>query len=263
MKFRCSTIVILLAVSGLLFGKARAGLDFELIAYSAEDNALYEISASTAEATKIGTLQIADSADISCLAGATETALYTIGRADNILYTIDRNDASTLSAIQLDGDVKVNSRGLDISPAGPLYGIFEQNELRTINSQTGATTLSANIQTPLMEAIAFSPSGTLYGGTGAGHLYQVSIETGNISLVANTPLLDIDALTFAPDGYLYAADSEANYVADLYRIDPLTGVATNLGSTGLKGLNGLQAIPEPATLLFFGLGALVLCSNKR
>lgn len=87
------------------------------------------------------------------------------------------------------------------------------------------------------------------------------MNTGVSSLLSNTVISDIDDLAFAPDGFLYAADSEATIIADLCRIDPLTGISVNLGSTGVTELNGLLAIPEPATLLLFGLGAVML--NKK
>ena len=252
------TVVILIVLLGVFSGEIQAAWDLELMAYSAIDNSLYKISGSPLQTTNIGTLQTPVTADMMALARATDASAYSIDRAANILYSIDLSDASTISSAQIDYDVIVYNRGLDVSPSGAIYEIFEDNELRIINPDNGTTTFVCNIDLPWMESLAFSPNGDLYGGTGAGELYEINILTGDITLIADTPIIDIDALTFAPDGYLYAADSEAARVSNLYRIDPLTGNTVDLGSTGLYGLNGLLAVPEPATLLLFSLGAVIL-----
>ena len=74
-------------------------------------------------------------------------------------------------------------------------------------------------------------------------------------------LPDLDTLTYL-DGFLYAADSLRGFDADLYKIDPDTGLAINLGKTGVTGLNGLAAmpseIPAPASMLLLASAAIGL-----
>ncbi len=50
-------------------------------------------------------------------------------RFTDILYTVSLDDASMIASVQLDRDMRVNGRGLDISPEGTLYGVFEGNKL--------------------------------------------------------------------------------------------------------------------------------------
>jgi len=221
------------------------------------------------QSVKIGSLQVPSTADMACLVGASQNAAYTIDRNTDILYTINLVDASTIASVQLDSIMEINGRGLAVSQAGILYGIFNFDklldtfELRTIDVQTGKTNLIGSLGVSF-ESMTFSSSGILYGGDNAGHIYQIDPQSGTISnslqcYALGQPLyLDIDSLAFPYDGYLYAADSEAVTVADLYQINPSSGLTTNLGSTGVKGLNGLTTVPEPAVIP--APGAIVLGS---
>jgi len=237
----------------------------EFVVYSHSDNSLYRLSGPALQSTKIGTLQTETypATNNGGLVKASENSAYMTERFTDILYTVSLDDASMIASVQLDGDMQVNGRGLDISPDGILYGIFGGNELRTVNPQTGITTFLTHVNNIAfeIESIAFSSGGILYVGNDGGELYELDIDTGIGSLIAKTALLDIDALTFAPDGYLYATDATYE-AADLYRIDPLTGMSTNLGSTGLAEVNGLLAVPEPATLLLLGFGAVMMRTKR-
>lgn len=244
MKRRVITLVLLAVLSVA----AQVTQAVVFIAYSEDDNSLYMLTAPTMQATIIGTLEIPDAAHVSALVWLTDNTAYTTDTTANALYTIDLTDASTICSVSLDADILVWNRGLGMSPEGVLYGIFAGNQLRTINPENGTTALVADINGPLMESIAFSFDGTLYGGS-AGNIYELAMETGEVALISDTPFLDIDTLTFAPDGYLYATDSEAGWAAHLYRIDPLTGTATDLGGTGITGFNGLSAVPKPAPVI--------------
>lgn len=258
--------VLLMGVLLSWISASSAFAAIEFIAYSYDDNSLYALPSDTLQPTKIGTLEISGSSDLWALAHAAPGAAYTVDRAANILYTIDLTDASTIASVQLDQDMWVSNRGLDVSPDGILYGVLPGTNLRTIDPQTGVTTLLFDIEGVVrIESIAFSPEGLLYAVGDAGShtdLYEVDLLSGNASLISELNVSDIDCLTYAPDGFLYGADAYLG-VADMYRIDPLTGQLFNLGSTGITELNGLLAIPEPVTLLLLGLGGLTLSRRRR
>jgi len=251
-----SVIVILLTV---VINPTVALADF--YAYSHTDNSIYKSSGPTLQFTKIGTLETLSypATNNGGLVKASESSAYMTERFTDLLYTVSLNDASMISVVQLDYDMKVNGRGLDISPSGILYGVFKGSQLRTVDPQTGITTFLTYIDIPGIESIAFSSSGILYAGTDSGDLYELNITNGSVSLISNTPILDIDALTFASDGYLYATDALLT-VADLYRVDPLTGTTVNFGSTGLTEVNGLLAIgdielvPVPSAVILGSIG---------
>lgn len=238
----------------------------ELIAYSYDDNSLYSLPLDTLQPTKIGTMEISGDSDLWALAHAGPGAAYTVDRATDTLYTVDITDASTIASVQLDQDMQISNRGLDVSPAGVLYGVFPGTNLRTIDPKTGASTLLFNIEGVVrIESIAFSPDGRLYAVGDVGSrtdLYEVDLVLQSASLISRMNVSDIDCLTYAPDGFLYGADSILG-AADLYKIDPLTGQLFNLGTTGIIELNGLLAVPEPVTLLLLGFGGMALLRRKR
>ena len=235
------TIVALMVV---LIGVSSAWVSAtELVAYSYDDNCLYRLNTSDMQPSKIGALQISFSTDPWELVRASENSLYVVDRNANILYEISLNDASTISSVPLDQDVFISARGLDISPEGILYGLLPGMQLRTIDPSTGETTFVANVTGATnIEVIAFGLDSTLYAvGNGSNVLYELDINTGSLSWIANLPVTDIDTLTFSTDGHLYGVDAKAGMVAALYKIDPHTGTTVNMGSTGIKELNGLVA----------------------
>lgn len=237
----------------------------QFIGYCLFDNSLYRLSGSAFQSTKIGKLPISSYpiTNASGLLEISENLAYMTERVDDILYTVNLNDASIVATVHIDRDMEVNGRGLALSPDGVLYGMFSGNELRTINPQTGKTTFLVDRVggEGLIESIVFSSEGILYCGTDSGKLYKFDINTGSMMLVSQTICSDIDELTFAPDGYLYAIDSLGT-PANIYRIDPSTGISVDLGTTDLP-LSGLIAIPEPATISLISLGLLALTKKKN
>jgi hypothetical protein len=250
-------LIVVFALVPVLASSLHAEM-VDLFGYSADDKSLYRISGSPLQSVKIGSLQVPSTADMACLVRTSQNAAYTIDRNTDILYTINLMDASTIASVQLDSIMEINGRGLAVSQTGILYGIFNFDrthdtfELRNIDVQTGTTNFIGSLGVSF-ESITFSSSGILYGSDNAGHIYQIDPQTGTLSnslqcYAPGQPLyLDIDSLAFS-DGYLYAADSEAVTVADLYQINPSSGLTTNLGSTGVKELNGLATVPEPTVI---------------
>ena len=246
------------------------------IALSVDTDTLWKVSGSPLEAVKIGDL--GTDGDLWEVANASEGSVYIVDRESNELLTVRLSDCARVSTVQLDRDITIRSRGLDISPVGSMFGVFAGLELRAVNPVTGGTTFVATITgTNQVESIAFSSGGTLYAmgtpspGARSGHLYTIDMITGE-ALLVGVMSLDIDTLTFASDGYLYGADSQAGIVADIYRIDPLTGQTVNVGSSGVVELNGLLAInddntatiPAPGAVVLGGIGvALVSCLRRR
>lgn len=211
--------------------------------------------------------EIAFGTDLAELITVSDSVLYTIDRGSNSLVAVNTMDAAVLSVVGLDTDVATHPRGFDISPVdGLLYGVFQGRELRTIDPDTGATTLVADISGVVgIESIAFGPDGTLYASGNPSishpstHMYTLDTNTGFLNLFTVTGF-DIDALTFGSDGFLYGTDSLSGVAADLIRIDPGNGSFANLGSTGVTGFNGITAapVPGPSTLVLFGLSLLGL-----
>ncbi len=256
MKRQAITVIVMILIVYI------SNVNADFIALSVDTNTLWKVSNSTLDTVKIG--DVSTGGDLWEVVNASGGSVYIVDRGSNELLTIRLYDCSITSIISLDNDITIRSRGLDISPNGSMYGIFSDLELRSINPETGGTTLISTITgTNQIESMAFSSDGTLYvmgtpsPGARSGHLYTINMITGEASLVG-VMALDIDTLTFASDGYLYGADSKAGIVADIYRIDPLTGVAFNIGSSGVVELNGLLAIQD--TVVVPIPSAFILCS---
>jgi hypothetical protein len=234
---------------------------------SLDDNSLYRVTESL-DSTKIGTIPV--EGDLWEIVSAPEENVYIVDRASNTLLTVRLNDASVLTSVQLDNDVYVSTRGLDVSSDNTMYGLLPGLELRTVDPLTGTTHFLTTITgTARLEALAISPDGTFYlagnpdGDKYSDNLYTLNIETGSVSLVGIMNVSDIDTLSFGPDGFLYGTDSEAGILSELYKIDPITASVQNLGSLGLIEVNGLLAIPEPCALCLLGLGGLVLVRKRK
>ena len=241
-----------IAAALMLCGTVRETLaaDFGLVGLSASDNTLHRIQLDPLESSAIGAMQSYTGPDAAILAEAGAGLAYTINRDTDELFTVRLSDASVVASVLLDTNVSVHRRGLDVSPGGVLHGVFDGPQLRTIDPNTGTTTLVGNIDLGRVEGIAFGDDGTLYAvGTfsnsrASDRLYTLDPNTGLSSFVSALSVQDVDCLTFGPDGYLYGADSTAG-IDDLYRINPATGGLTNLGSTGISQLNGLMVSTGP------------------
>jgi hypothetical protein len=104
------------------------------------------------------------------------------------------------------------------------YAVTTQNQLGTVNLQTGAFTLLGSvigIAGGETGDIAREPGGLLYGMDSSSRLVLIDPVALTTSLVGNSGL-GIFALAFRPDGTLYGLSSPGI----LYTIDKRTGVPT-------------------------------------
>ena len=155
--------------------------------------------------------------------------------------------------------ISASSSG-DFSAAGNLY---------TINKSTGAATL-VGATGDFFGAIAFAPNGTLYMNSAdldnQGNIVNTQLKTLNPTnahtLTAVATLDPPGALGVRPDGTIFAGNGDAGKI---YTINPLTGVETVVGNTGLNFVGDLdfQPAPEPMTLAVCALGLLGFAWLRR
>ena len=130
---------------------------------------------------------------------------------------------------------------------------------------------------PKVDGMAFGPGGVFYGLDQFGNtLFTLNATTGTST--ASTPLSGFDpsvdtvgGLVFGSDGTLYAAISTDGVTSEWFSINPKTGVATEIGSMGNYDIVGLallgtpvvSQVPEPASVVLIGTGALALLVLRR
>jgi WD40 repeat protein len=144
------------------------------------------------------------------------------------------------------GFQRLNSLARD--PGGTLFSVAGNNQLVTINPNSGAGTGGPLLSVVDVRALAFSPAGQLFaiqdGGTGASdRLFTIDTNTGTGTLIGAMRYAGVQGLEFFSDGTLYGWEvgSGTGSGAGLIRIDPSTGAATDIdpftdGSSQIQSL---------------------------
>ena len=148
------------------------------------------------------------------------------------------------------------------------YGEPSNNHLYQIDVTTGNATIIGDIGiNQLISGLAIHPeTHELYGVMGGrgisptSYLTKIDKNTGAGTLLYEYHSCRLTGLTFSPDGTLYAID---NSMGNLYTLNISSGASNFIGNTDLGNPLGLASIPEPATLIMFGLGSFGLFSLKR
>jgi hypothetical protein len=242
-------------------------------AYVEAFDTLYQIDLASHQATAIGPAGSYGStpiANISGLAALSDGSLYAIWGSYNLLLKIDpaTGKATPVGALNISGSALDFSLAADSNDMLWLSsGVLKQ--LWTVDKNTGATTLIGATGHPLAGLAAHGT--TLYGsGDTTDHgFYRIDTTSGAATLIgdfgsAAPAYLNSVAMSFDTTGTLWAV---LDYMPpatgttvpdwnDLARIDPATGVLTNLGpitgpdtlkQIGMKGFTLTLADPPAST----------------
>ena len=140
--------------------------------------------------------------------------------------------------------------GIAFSPEGTLYGVnaesgtLDTGTLYRFDPDTGvATKVKVTGSCGAIMDLAFHPDGTLYGADPTS-LYRINRHTGEAKLVTVfQELRDVMGLAIDDDGNFYVSEIVPD--APLWRVDPATGAATEVGGVRLNYPHGLEFIPTP------------------
>jgi len=142
---------------------------------------------------------------------------------------------------------------------GSLYVEDLANNLLLVDPVTGASKVLGNTGLGLNFVVFAGDDSGLYGLDYASNLYAFNSSNGAAALVGNIGLGPNNGqfdTSLSSDGssLLYTAGRPGSN-DELYRINLTTGIATDLGSTGITGIAGSAFSNEKLDLFQYGQGA--------
>jgi len=242
------------------------------VLYGSDTNTktLYTIDTSNATSTQVGSFGV-DGYMAGLAYDSVNDIMYGTTTVTDILYSINYTTASATPIGNLGAELM---HGLAFDNSSELlYGAFgrEQGDgLYQIDVNSGSSTLIGDIGhfyndlRDTVHGLAIHPqTNELYGVIGGpsdlSALVKIDKSTGQGTLLHEYGIENLAGLAFLSDGTLYAND---NWSGNLYTLDIADGSTELIGNTGIGNLLGLAVVPEPATLILFGLGSLILRKRK-
>lgn len=191
---------------------------------------------------------------------ATNGSLYTVttwGGSNNInsLYKIDPATGASQLIGPLGAGISASEGDLAFDPSGTLYGV-SGTTLFTVSLATGAASIKGTVAgvSRDLSNLAFTPNGTLYAidnriVSGSQTILLTLLTDGSIIASQNISpnLRGWGGMDFDPaSNLLYIADGQTGVTSKYYRLDPLTGLMTLVGPTGVTpGVSGLAICQNP------------------
>ncbi len=139
-------------------------------------------------------------------------------------------------------------RAIAFSRDDVLYGATIWGDLYQLNVTTGVATYVGSSSDVTFTSLAFSPSGKLwasgYVGTTYDNIFTVNTGSGEVAMVGRTGgNAHVAGITFDPKGKLYGLTGAGADTNSIIVVDTLTGIGTELFSTGTTGLLAISMNP--------------------
>jgi hypothetical protein len=237
---------VTLSGKGLLFNDVTVGAQMYAVA-----NSLYSVITGTGAASSVGPL------DVGQIQGLAVNPL------TQTLYGI-MTDAGSSKLCRIDPvvvgglkDVTVlvgDMRAIAFSPHGTLFGGTTSGTLLRIDPATGDTALVGSSAGTAYAAFSFSPSGQLYASVkpalfNRDAIYTVDTTDGSTTLVGKTgDNTHTPCIAFNAAGDLFGLKGTGDQENKVIQIDVGTGAGTEIGPTGVSGLQAITLINTPVSV---------------
>ncbi len=219
---------------------------------------LFTIDPATGVKTEIATVSANAGTTAGLAYDPVGNTVYLSSTNNDALYTLDLATGAATLVGSYGTDVVMHGLEWD-SSTGTLYGASSTpNSFYSISTATGAATLVGSIGLSSFNNLGYDAANDVMYMTNssADALYTLDRATGAPSLVGSL------SGSTNPNGLAYAADLGVMFLADnstdtLYSLNLSTGAATAIGSTGSGNILGLvyvAVVPEPASVVLWGLG---------
>ena len=220
------------------------------------------------------------------IGGGSPTIIAEIELGGGVIYGADTSDNTNLHLIDPGTGLITSTTTLRFPPEGNVLTSLEfvgSTLYAGLTTEGGGPTYLSSVDLGSGAVTTVGPTGfgspfgglaydgsTMYGisaGGSAAELFTVDLGSGAATSVGQVTIGGSSfggttALEFGGDGVLYALPNMSTGIAGhLLSVDPRSGDATDLGSTGLDGLVALT-VPEPSTLALLGLVALLGCARR-
>lgn len=177
--------------------------------------------------------------------------------ATSLATQLVRVDAQTGEAYARVTVPLANMRAIVFDRDNALYGAhFNTGKIYRVDLATGDTTLLVHSKLTLISGMAINPNDSSLWATRASgqSIYKIDKKTGATTVVGASGVNQIADLEFDAAGHLFGlAGFGQNVVSDFVQINPATGKAVKIGSTGFKSAFSLimrgeavTAVAEPA-----------------
>ena len=244
---------IIYAISGaMILSASSAHATF----IGAANGDLYDYNISTNSSTLIGNTGI-----MFDIALSTSNILYGVTSGSQ-LYSIDQ----TTAARTLIGNTGASVNGLTFASNGILYG-SGGNGLYSIDTTTGNASLIGTGSYNSSGDISFDDLGNLYlssttGGNGDS-LWSLNTADGSGTLIGSTGYSSVYGLNYF-NNTLYGF----TYSGATLSLDTTTGTGTfvsqnNINTNGADGGGAVVNVPEPSSILLFGLSLVGLSFYRK
>lgn len=247
-----------LVVSLVLVGGMREASAGILYAINDESNTLVTIDRTTYAVTTVGSTGITagDFGDLTY--NSSNGKLYWIaGRFNNSLYTLDKTSgAATLVGEHGIPDLFALAYN---SSDGKLYAQSTSNNVYTLDLITAAATqIGSNLVYPGGMAYLADTDQLILLESGLRQFYKISTSTGAATLLGGSGVVNDNGVTYDPELDAYFS---VDWSGDFFKYDASTFVVIDSSTLpgsfdGVAYVPDQSAVPEPASMAIWGLGAL-------